>query len=1011
MANILDESNNSILQQIASFKNMTLASETEVRTKIANPILESLGHPRVNRSEEFPVHMNLGGEKKTKYADIVLFSSMYYKNNKTDTLESRNWVANHSLLVVELKRPSENIEGSLGQAISYVMWTKALYYLVTNGAKIAVFKVIDGGADKPILSCDVADLLTHWTELESHISFDVLNQKKSHLVDDNQIQNRVFDDYCLSMLSMNIPEHEWRAEQSFVCASSNSISLYNVINASKSVITAQSGYGKTYCLYNIAKILSMRYLDGKSDVVPIVLRCSLWSRSFDTLEGGIFAELRHYIPSLTLAGVKSGLMSNNFFLLFDGLDECRNNLDVLLKEIDDISTSSDLGMIVTTKRDSSIKMLPHLFKQFELKGLSEEQINDIAHKVLGYRIWLTHGVSQNLKDFLCAPLFLSMYLSFIEKEQAHGIKPKNLAAVYNHYIINLLDKRIPKYSLDTSLRQILATVAFEMTMNPKDDIKLSEKILSILPNSDVSVVFKELTDSKLIYQYDGVTNFQFDAVKEYFCSIYLAESSEDQIYDYIGIASEKDEYINALILMFGSIRNSGFQNKLLDYLEGNNLALYVKCLYARYSFSNEYADNLTEAACKNLFQQLIISYENIVRTHFSSMIQSFHPWRELRDSADLENAVAVVDGSINLNDYYIYICIDGAESDINIADRVIVDFTNIRPTITKVDDQDCVITPTLSFTDGQRNFSYDLRHYFNGIDCAREIAVKIVYKVLKRTLEGDSLLFSEHPFAQCEYLEQCLKLLPKEVVAEAFKTERASLSLRNVSLAELKELFHPVINLEYLKRNGFGENNISFVILYALITSVIESGIDPLFSLTPKRNFPPRSEGEGIQTSSIYGGYTIDQIKERVATYYDAYQISYRHFVDNLFPTLKNDLTFYACGPIQFQVIIFANTDDRQRNLPKDCTVTVTWEAKHKLSECDTLVEIMDTSERSNWNTRDNLGKAVKTLKFLSRKGYGVGVSNMALSLHFSDFGDRYSLRGKVRNTILNELSKIFNER
>ena len=117
------------------------------------------------------------------------------------------------------------------------------------------------------------------------------------------------------MLSMSIREHDWFVEQSFLCESTNSISIDDVFRVSKSIITAPSGYGKTHCLHNIANKLSIQYLERKGESIPVLLRCGLWKRHYNTLEEGIYAELRHHIPSLTLESVKSELLANRFSAL------------------------------------------------------------------------------------------------------------------------------------------------------------------------------------------------------------------------------------------------------------------------------------------------------------------------------------------------------------------------------------------------------------------------------------------------------------------------------------------------------------------------------------------------------------------------------------------------------------------------------------------------------------------------------------------------------------------------
>lgn len=1009
---------NDITGRIETLQNMTMASETEVGTKIAVPILEWLGYPPENRAEEFYVHMDYGREKTKKRADIILFSSSEYDNHKADTSSDREWVQNHALMVVELKKLDEPIDVVLGQAISYALWTKALYYIVTNGNIISVFALKEGAADTCILSCSIRELVANWAVLENHVSFNELRIKKLNLVDSNLGVTRIYENYCMSVLSTSAPEHTWRINQSFVAGNtinenvrSQTFNLDDILNTSKrSVIVAPTGYGKSYCLYSVADKLSKEYLWSNGAIVPIVLRCSLWKRAYNTLAEGIFAELRYLVPSITLASIQSEFASNRFFLLFDGLDECKVDRDLLLKEINDLANGSDAGVFVTSRRDKSIVLPTTVFAMYELEGLSESQIDEVAHEELGYKAWILNGTSTTLRKLLCAPMFLSMYLLFIKNEQTRGSKPKNLSAIYDYYIKNLLDANSSCKSPAISLRKILALLASELRKKTTGDLNISELISNIIPNTDASCVFNELIFSKIIYQYEGVVSFQFEAVREYFHSLYLSDGEEEQIYNYIDELGKAKKSVDTLMLMFGNIKNVDYQNKLLDYLERNNFFLYVKCLYSRHSFSSEYTDNMTEELCNKFFHQLIVSYENIVRTHFHNMMRNFYPWVGLEEGVDLNNIVTTVSGSINLKTLNISICIDKAEGAEGFA-RANIDFVDSAfPTMTRIGDENNIAIPMLSFNDGQRYFSYNLEHYFNGIDCAREIAVKIIYEMLKRVLKSDSLLLSEHPFAQSEYVERCLKLLPSMETKKALNTDISDISLRAIQLSELKSLFRPAINLEYSRNRGYYDERISFLILYVLMDNISKNDIDPLFALPPEGDYS--SLPKETNSCYIWEVHRMSQLKEWIARRHDVYQICYRHLVENLFPTLKDNFQLYHSGPIQFQITVYTDDEDDQF-CSEDCSVNIAWEAKRTMTDCKTIVKSVKKAMRKKSNYDDFNEKydfAIKSLRFYGRGGYGIGISSTALSMFIQGVDGEDCIRINVRNKVLDELRYVFNE-
>lgn len=114
---------------INEYKESTIQSEAEVRSKLIVPLLGILGYPSYLRAEEFPVYGFEGSKRlATKNADFVLFSDKnfaYYREFKKTHID---WVQEHSLLIVEAKKPNE-MPDVQGQSQYYTFWTCAVAYL------------------------------------------------------------------------------------------------------------------------------------------------------------------------------------------------------------------------------------------------------------------------------------------------------------------------------------------------------------------------------------------------------------------------------------------------------------------------------------------------------------------------------------------------------------------------------------------------------------------------------------------------------------------------------------------------------------------------------------------------------------------------------------------------------------------------------------------------------------------------------------------------------------------
>lgn len=170
--------NNSNIQKILStYRKSKIQSEAEVRSKLIVPILEEMGYVPEYRAEEFPVY-GYDGRKRlpAKNADFILFDDAGFAENRNRTQTHINWVQNHSLLVVEAKKPGK-MPDELGQAQFYTMWTKAPAYIETDGEKILGYYYNPIVEDYEMLKVKIDDLPS--SDRLQFFSFESLKQVKS----------------------------------------------------------------------------------------------------------------------------------------------------------------------------------------------------------------------------------------------------------------------------------------------------------------------------------------------------------------------------------------------------------------------------------------------------------------------------------------------------------------------------------------------------------------------------------------------------------------------------------------------------------------------------------------------------------------------------------------------------------------------------------------------------------------------------------------------------------------
>lgn len=146
---------------IREYNKSKIQSEQEVRSKLIVPLLELLEYPSELRAEEYPIYGFEGFKKlPVKMVDFLLFSDPNFSFHRNYAQEDLNWVQNHSLLVIEAKKPGE-IPSVLGQPLYYTMWSKAVAYLVIDGEYIKGYYYNEFVTDRKIIDCKLNELLEH----------------------------------------------------------------------------------------------------------------------------------------------------------------------------------------------------------------------------------------------------------------------------------------------------------------------------------------------------------------------------------------------------------------------------------------------------------------------------------------------------------------------------------------------------------------------------------------------------------------------------------------------------------------------------------------------------------------------------------------------------------------------------------------------------------------------------------------------------------------------------------
>ena len=140
---------------------MTYTTERDVEVKLIDKLFQNtLLYPDKCLNWDYPVKMNFGREKKTKYADLVITHDKHKK----------------PLIVVEAKKPTETLQSGISQVDSYAFFLESRYSIITNGKSFLLRGYYDNSKVN-IIESDIESLINNdWEQVRKLISYyEVLN--------------------------------------------------------------------------------------------------------------------------------------------------------------------------------------------------------------------------------------------------------------------------------------------------------------------------------------------------------------------------------------------------------------------------------------------------------------------------------------------------------------------------------------------------------------------------------------------------------------------------------------------------------------------------------------------------------------------------------------------------------------------------------------------------------------------------------------------------------------------
>ncbi|RKJ04549.1 hypothetical protein D7X87_11075 [bacterium D16-54] len=227
---------------VDEYRLSEIQSESEVRSKFIVRLSEVLGYPSQLRGEEFPVY-GYGGRDalKAKNTDFIFFSDKSFSRYRANTQKNKAWVREHSLLIIEAKKPGKMPE-DLGQVQFYAMWTKAVAYIETDGEEFKGYFVNPTSSDLEVIDTKVDELPNKpevWNlSYENVLSIKQRGYNIKNM--DSRLTNMEEDDYQIITedSDLNIPDRTLSYIR--ICLGRNAEGLTNVQMVSRFLNTTDS---------------------------------------------------------------------------------------------------------------------------------------------------------------------------------------------------------------------------------------------------------------------------------------------------------------------------------------------------------------------------------------------------------------------------------------------------------------------------------------------------------------------------------------------------------------------------------------------------------------------------------------------------------------------------------------------------------------------------------------------------------------------------------------------------
>lgn len=662
------------------------------------------------------------------------------------------------------------------------------------------------------------------------------------------------------------------------------------------LIYANPGMGKSELMRFAAASLARSWIDGKTDRVPVLLEARGWSRQYSSLIEGVTRALFGCATEASMCFIRDN--PSLFCLIVDGLDEARSDRDLLLSELAHYARLEKSRLICSSRFEKDGERIG--INSASLQGFTEEEaISYLSNRGVNSPQSVLRRFSEAGRELMHNPLHLRCLAEYLRTEGG-GSAPRNLATIYGACIASMIESKTDSNgNLDADyLQQCLGSYALECLV-AQDIPPCRSFLLERCEPKEAERIEGAGKDSGLLVVVNGAVEFSHVVLQEYLAAIFLAGRQNDEIESFCERHARNALLENFFKILCGVAAKAEKQALVLDCLENRNLALFMECLRERMNLSDEMEERLCKDDIDGIAKQAFVTYLNITNRYLGKTKSHIPFWKTLSSP----DAPIRMEASYSVSTTVMRIVLKERHPG---EDSVAVELSNDGRGPVMV-GPDGSVAPILSMRISNRpeTHIYRIGAVYEGIDCAREMAISMINDDLKGFFDSAEPILSEPIGMKTAFTEEALWRSRIWRVDE--KGGRQHISLRNCTAKGLAQTLggKPEYNI------SVGGVDIPAGLLPFLVRMIEIAPEDHLQYLPPA----PDNRGEGCRR--VWEAYTDDTFESWCKVVLPECEKSYRQFIRTFMEGIGEYLPAYAGGPYALKATV--EPADESEILPDRC--------------------------------------------------------------------------------------------